>query len=637
MSMKNLRIVTRIALGFSIVLTLSAAIIIPVVLDKISDVIAMSEERELHQLVTSAKAELTSEGRLAVALSAVVANMTSVQSQFAEENRDWMAAEMVPTFQYMKEHYAARQFQFHNPPATSFLRLHKPAKFGDDLSGFRKTVVETNASKQPVQGLEKGVAGIGIRGITPIFHQSNHLGSVEFGMSLGQPFFDQFKKKYGVDISLFVKDEADFKAFASTHNAGMQLSAGQASAVMGGAIEKRHTEIDGVPYAIYGERISDFSGKPIGVMEIAFDRTPFEDAYITARNTTLGVVALTLLIGLGLALIIARGITRPICVAVEAMDDIAKGDGDLTKRLDEEGKNEIARLSGAFNRFAEKVQNLVIEISTSTTNLSTAAEHVSAITVQTNEGIHRQQMETEQVATAMNEMTSTVQEVARSATQAAESTSHANDEANTGRRVVEKTIDVIQSVAHEVGNAATVIEQLERESENIGTVLDVIKSIAEQTNLLALNAAIEAARAGEQGRGFAVVADEVRTLASRTQQSTREIQEMIERLQSGTKNAVVVMTSGSEQAQTGVNQAMQAGASLTNITQSVTTINDMNAQIASAAEEQNAVAEEMNRNIVAINTVAESTAMGAHQTAEASQELARLAEQLQGLVSQFKV
>ena len=635
--MKNLKIVTRIALGFSIVLLISAAIILPVVLDKISDVITMSEERELHQLVTSAKAELASEGRLAEALSAVVANMTSVQARFAAQDRDWMASEMVPTFKYMKEHYAARQFQFHKPPAFSFLRLHKPQKFGDDLSGFRKTVVATNTDKKPVQGLEKGVAGIGIRGITPVFHQGQHLGSVEFGMSLGQPFFDQFKKKYDVDIALYVTEGDGFKTFASTSKAGMQLSLEQARSIMGGKVEKRHTELNDTPYTIYGERITDFSGKPIGVMEITFDRSPFEAAYNSARNTTLGFMLLSLLIGLGLALLIARGITRPLCVAVEAMDDIAQGEGDLTKRLNEEGKNEIARLAAAFNRFAEKIQGLIIEISSSTTNLTAAAEHVSNITVQTNEGIQQQQMETDQVATAMNEMTSTVQEVAHNATQAAQATHQANEEANTGRQVVQQTISVIQGLASEVNNAANVIQQLEQEGENIGTVLDVIKSIAEQTNLLALNAAIEAARAGEQGRGFAVVADEVRTLASRTQQSTQEIQEMIERLQSGTKNAVTAMGAGSEQAKNGVEQAMQAGQSLDSIARSVTTINDMNTQIASAAEEQNAVAEEMNRNIVAINQVADNTAMGAQQTAEASRELAQLAEQLQRLVGQFRV
>ncbi|QKQ28087.1 hypothetical protein HUE57_18690 [Candidatus Reidiella endopervernicosa] len=203
--------------------------------------------------------------------------------------------------------------------------------------------------------------------------------------------------------------------------------------------------------------------------------------------------------------------------------------------------------------------------------------------------------------------------------------------------MVEHTIDVINTLASEVEHAASVIHTLEQESADIGTVLDVIRGIAEQTNLLALNAAIEAARAGEQGRGFAVVADEVRSLASRTQTSTQEIDEMISRLQSGAADAVKAMESSSNQAQAGVEQAAEAGSSLDAITNAVAQINDMNTQIASAGEEQSAVAEEINRNIVTISSVADETAGGAVQTSNASAEVARLSEQLQALVQQFRI
>jgi methyl-accepting chemotaxis protein len=203
--------------------------------------------------------------------------------------------------------------------------------------------------------------------------------------------------------------------------------------------------------------------------------------------------------------------------------------------------------------------------------------------------------------------------------------------------VIDKVINAIGDLAKEVEKAAGVIQQLEGESKNIGSVLDVIKSIAEQTNLLALNAAIEAARAGEQGRGFAVVADEVRTLAGRTQESTSEIEEMITRLQSGANNAVKVMEEGKDMTQVGVEQAASAGEALQTINEAVTKISDMNTQIASAAEEQSAVTEEINRSIVNINQVAEQSATGAGHVASASDDLARLAEQLKGLVENFKV
>ena len=262
---------------------------------------------------------------------------------------------------------------------------------------------------------------------------------------------------------------------------------------------------------------------------------------------------------------------------------------------------------------------------------------MSLVMEETKRDTLQQQSETSQVVTAMNEMTATVQEVARHATEAASAANKADHASVEGKKVVLSTMNAIEALSSEVHSAANVISQLEKDSENIGTVLDVIKGIAEQTNLLALNAAIEAARAGEQGRGFAVVADEVRTLASRTQQSTQEIQAMIENLQVGAQTAVKVMDESRAKAESSVSQAAKAGGSLEDITHSVSLINDMNTQIATAAEEQSAVAEEINRNIVNISEIVDRTADGANQTSIASEELASLAAQLQQLVNQFKV
>ena len=234
-------------------------------------------------------------------------------------------------------------------------------------------------------------------------------------------------------------------------------------------------------------------------------------------------------------------------------------------------------------------------------------------------------------------MNATVHDVAHNAVHAAEATREADQSSTQGKAVVDKTVDAIGEIAAEVEQAAQVIHELERESENIGSVLDVIKSIAEQTNLLALNAAIEAARAGEQGRGFAVVADEVRTLAGRTQASTAEIEEMITRLQSGANNAVNVMESSKTKTNIGVEQAAAAGSALEDITTAVDRIAEMNTQIASAAEEQSAVTEEINRNVANISEIAEHTSTGAEQTAQASEGLSRLASQLNAVVVQFRV
>jgi methyl-accepting chemotaxis protein len=344
-----------------------------------------------------------------------------------------------------------------------------------------------------------------------------------------------------------------------------------------------------------------------------------------------GIVAATLV-----AWAIDALITRPLQHAAAAMRDISEGEGDLTQRLRVNGKDEIAQLAEAFNRFAEKIQQLVSQVTGFTSTLASAAAEMSAITDTTSVGARRQHEETDQVASAITQMMSTVNETARNASEAATAAQHADIETNAGRDVVTKTVTSINSLAHEIDRVTTVIHRLGDDTANIGKVLDVIKGIAEQTNLLALNAAIEAARAGEQGRGFAVVADEVRTLASRTQQSTREIQEMIERLQSGSKEAVAAMDESRSMAQSTVDQSSKAGESLDIIAGAVSTINTMNTQIATAMVEQNAVAENINKSIVNLSQVSDQTTEGAQQTAKASENLSRLAVELQTLLSQFK-
>ncbi|HEB58807.1 MAG TPA: methyl-accepting chemotaxis protein [Gammaproteobacteria bacterium] len=349
------------------------------------------------------------------------------------------------------------------------------------------------------------------------------------------------------------------------------------------------------------------------------------------------LVVVGLVIGIGSAWLISTLVVSPLRNAVAAMEDIAQGEGDLTHRLDVKGKDEIAQLARAFNLFADKIRDTIAQVTGATSQLAAAAEEMSHISTETSNGVQRQRSETEQVATAMNEMTATVQEVARNAESAAEAARGADEESSKGQHVVTESVSSIDTLAGEVERAAGVIQRLEKDTESIGTVLEVIQGIAEQTNLLALNAAIEAARAGEQGRGFAVVADEVRSLASRTQSSTQEIKEMIERLQANAQDAVNVMEGGREKARSSVDFASKAGEALERITGAVNAIATMNNQIAEAARQQGEVSEEINRNVVNISQVAEETSGSTSQLANASQELARLAADLQGLVGRFKV
>jgi len=398
----------------------------------------------------------------------------------------------------------------------------------------------------------------------------------------------------------------------------------------------RRSSVGDIAYTVAVLPVLSAAGKPLAHLVSANDHTAGYKKKTAITMTAVVMVLVVIGAAIGVTYWYMTRAFRPLNAIIATVNDIAGG--NLAVRIEEATtQDETGQLQTATRDMAKGLHGLVSEVTGSTAQLSAAAEEMSVITEQSRRGMQQQQSEIDQIATAMHEMATTVQEVARNAAAAADAAHKADDEAKSGQRVVTQTVEAIDAVAHEVEAAAEVIHKLDADSTSIGTVLDVIRGIAEQTNLLALNAAIEAARAGEQGRGFAVVADEVRTLATRTQESTQEIRKMIERLQSGAKNAVLVMEQGRSKAQVSVQQAARAGTSLDTIASAVGAISDMNAQIASAAEEQGAVAEEINRNIVNISQIANQTASGAEQTATASAELARLAARLQSVVSKFKV
>lgn len=320
---------------------------------------------------------------------------------------------------------------------------------------------------------------------------------------------------------------------------------------------------------------------------------------------------------------------------VGAIQNIKKG--DLTHSVAIAGKSDFSWMAFELNSARKNVANLVHTLVGGVTQLESATNNMSAISKQTVDGVLQQQSETSQVATAMNEMAVSVQEVARTAANTADAARNADNEAQAGKQVVTEAMTAINSLAGEVEKAAQTLSDLEADIGNIGAIVDVIRGITEQTNLLALNAAIEAARAGEHGRGFAVVADEVRTLAARTQSSTHEIEEMVGRLQSGANAAVSVMNEGRESAKMSVDKAASASAALDTITAMITTMDEMSAAISSAANEQSQVAEDINRGIVNISEIAEHTAEGAKESSSAVEAMAALSAQLQEAASKFKV
>nr|WP_255263554.1 methyl-accepting chemotaxis protein [Pseudomonas aegrilactucae] len=354
-----------------------------------------------------------------------------------------------------------------------------------------------------------------------------------------------------------------------------------------------------------------------------------------SRALMLGLLLLAVILGTLIGWVITRQITQPLQQAVQIARRI--GEGDLTDSASTPRRDEFGHLLEALSLGGDNLRGVLSQVGNVTTQLSAAAEELSAITEQTSAGVNSQKVETDQVATAMSEMVATVQEVARNAEAASAATDQANSQANEGNRVVQRTLQQIGQLADDIGSSAEAVGQLAHESERIGSVMTVINAIAEQTNLLALNAAIEAARAGEAGRGFAVVADEVRGLAQRTQQSTAEIETLISSLQHGALQAADRMHASHGMVGTTVGLANEASVELQAITATVTSIQAMNVQIATAAEQQSAVAEEINRSVLNVRDVAEQSSTASTQTATSAGELARLGSELQGLLSRFRV
>jgi methyl-accepting chemotaxis protein len=629
----------QLRLWANILLVIGAAIVIAIVtltlvsLTNLRDLSQTAEEAELRQFAAMAKNRITEEVRVAETLATLVASMPEVQARFAAGDREWLAAQFLPGFQILERDFGVVQFQFHTPPATSFLRLHMLEKFGDDLSGFRQTVVDTNQKRAAQSGLEHGVGGLGVRAVVPVSTEGRHLGSVEFGMTMGQDFFDALKQDYGVDAALFIPKEQGLEVFASTHGDQPLLDMAQIRAALAGRPAMAEMERDGTPRAAYAEPIFDYSGKPIGVLEVGMDRSSYVSTLTKTQAQAALIGLLVTLFSIAIALFTAHAITRRIGTLAGSVQRVANG--DLTRVQSIDGADELADLARVVDGMRARLNTLVADVQSSAEAVFNAAREIA-------KAVDGQAATSSEMSASVAEITSTMEELSASSIQIAEYSesvvaiaNRTYDDSVRGSDAMQRLVEKMHRIGLDNQNALNEIVALGSRSKEITKIMEIIDTVADQTRLIAFNAALEASSAGEAGKRFAVVAAEIRRLADSVTESTGEITTKVAEIQESINRLVI----SSEKGSAGIQQGMADSASTSEVLQALVAAaseTSSSAQQISLSTQQQRTAS--NQVVVALReivTASSETAGAVGQIAQFARELKSLSADLKGRMDRF--
>lgn len=596
-----------------------------------------AERSALDAHLQALKNAMATEGRNAEAMAALVAGIPEVQARLEAGDRQTLTDWFVPGFATLSSRYGVEQFQFHTPPAISWLRVHLPHKHGDDLSSFRFTVLAANRNQQPVRGLEGGVAGLGMRGIVPVQRNGKHLGTVEFGMNFGQAFLDKFKQDNGVDVGLHLFDRSGghFQTMAATQGKAPLLDAAALQAAMGGTVQFGHREINGTPLAVYAAPVYDFSSQPIGVLEVAMDTSTFVASLRSAQWTAVVVGVFSIVLGLALTQWIARHITGRLQQVTQGVQQVA--DGDLTSSIHVEGADEVAALARATQAMQTKLHEMVAQVGANAAKVHRAAQNIAL-------AVQGQAATSTQMSSSVAEITTTMEELSASSTQIADHSRSVVDIANQtlegsrkGSEAMQTVLGRMNDIRSDNQHSLQEIVALGAKSKQISKVMELINTVADQTKLIAFNAALEASSAGEAGKRFSVVAAEIRRLADSVTDSTREIETRIGEIQDSIARLVITSEKGATGIEAGISASAHATERLNDIVSAASQTSGAAQQISLSTQQQKTASSQVVVALREIVTASAHTAQSITQISQVSQEMTELSAHLDALVHQFKL
>lgn len=632
----SFRLLAKIMLAMGISIAALGGALTYANLSIMQTLIAEAEKSALDAHLKALSNSIAAETHRAESMSALVASLPLVAAQFEAGDRKALSALFVPGFSQLKKGYGVEQFQFHTPPATSMLRVHMPEKSGDDLSAFRHTVVATNATQKPTRGLEGGVAGLGARGIVPVMHQGHHVGSVEFGMTLGQAFFDQFKARNGVDASLHIPSGDKFDILATTRDGEPLLDHALLKQAFGGTQPALvHREVKGVPHVVYASAVTDFAGKPIGVLEIAMDETIYVASLASARKTAIMAGALALGFGLFLAVMLSRQLARRIRTVAQGLNRVAQG--DFSRDIPIDGNDEIGELALALCEMQKNLHGLAEEVGAHATAVNSAAQEI-------RNAVGNQAATSTQLSASVAQITSTVEELSASSTQIADNSrsvvgtaAETLENSHKGFDGMQTVLDRMDEISADNQENLREIMELGTKSQQISKVMEIINAVADQTRLIAFNAAIEASSAGEAGKRFAVVAGEIRRLADSVTASTGEIEVKISDIQ----DTIARLVGTSEKGAAGINAGMEASTftagRLDQIVVAARKTSTAAEQISLSTQEQRTASSQVLAALREILTATTNTDQAISRLSEVSKDMAGLSGRLAETVSHFKL